>query len=141
MPRSSCVCWRLCRPAATHTTDSRETTAEQNASISVNMPEDLSLSAVVLLGFLLLACQQVLTMEPQDVQEKQVSQAKRRLSLQSTGEPSAAAHPTGSTSAAAPGSAGVLISNWTFFFLIVREKLMRRQISHEQSEVCEASVL
>lgn len=103
------------------------------------MPEDLSLSAVVLLGFLLLACQQVLTMEPQDVQEKQVSQAKRRLSLQSTGEPSAAAHPTGSTSAAAPGSAGVLTSNWTFF-LIVREKLMRRQISHEQSEVCEASV-
>ncbi|KAM8741079.1 stanniocalcin-2-like isoform 1-T2 [Acanthopagrus schlegelii] len=50
------------------------------------MPEDLSRSAVVLVGFLLLACQQVLTMEPHDVQEKQVSQTKRRLSLQSTAE-------------------------------------------------------
>lgn len=54
------------------------------------MPEDLSRSAVVLVGFLLLACQQVLTMEPHDVQEKQVSQTKRRLSLQSTGEHTAA---------------------------------------------------
>lgn len=40
-----------------------------------------------LLFLLLLACQQVLTADPHDVQEKQVSQTKRRLSLQSTGEP------------------------------------------------------
>ena len=44
------------------------------------------LSALFLVFFLPLACQQVLTMEPHDVQEKQLSQAKRRLSLQSTGE-------------------------------------------------------
>uniref|UniRef100_UPI0037E96CCA uncharacterized protein n=1 Tax=Semicossyphus pulcher TaxID=241346 RepID=UPI0037E96CCA len=36
--------------------------------------------------FLLLACQQVLTMDSHDVQEKQVNQAKRRLSLQSTAD-------------------------------------------------------
>lgn len=36
--------------------------------------------------FLLLACLQVLTMDLHDAQEKQVSQAKRRLSLQSTAE-------------------------------------------------------
>ncbi|KAI4814624.1 hypothetical protein KUCAC02_003812 [Chaenocephalus aceratus] len=35
---------------------------------------------------LLLACQQVLTMEQHDIQEKQLSQAKRRLSPQSTAE-------------------------------------------------------
>lgn len=46
-----------------------------------------NVSAVFLVFFLLLrACQQVLTMDPHDVQEKQGSQVKRRLSLQSTGE-------------------------------------------------------
>lgn len=36
--------------------------------------------------FALWACQQVMTMDPHDVLEKQVSQVKRRLSPQSTGE-------------------------------------------------------
>ncbi|KAG8008052.1 Stanniocalcin-2 [Nibea albiflora] len=48
------------------------------------MPANLSKECLVL--FLLLACQQVLNVDPYDVQEKQVSQAKRRLSLQSTAE-------------------------------------------------------
>lgn len=43
-------------------------------------------SAVFSVLSLLLACQQVLAVDPHDVQEKQVSQAKRRLSLQSTAE-------------------------------------------------------
>lgn len=51
---------------------------------SSDMP--VNLSALVFVLFLLLACQQVLTVDPHDVQEKQASQAKRRLSLQSTGE-------------------------------------------------------
>ncbi|KAM3601621.1 uncharacterized protein V6R79_015777 [Siganus canaliculatus] len=46
------------------------------------MASDLSTVGV----FLLLACQQVLTVDPHDVQEKQASPAKRRLSLQSTAE-------------------------------------------------------
>ncbi|TKS82800.1 Stanniocalcin-2 [Collichthys lucidus] len=45
-----------------------------------------NLSKECLLLFLLLACQQVLNVDPYDLQEKQVSQAKRRLSLQSTAE-------------------------------------------------------
>ncbi|XP_054873416.1 stanniocalcin-2-like [Amphiprion ocellaris] len=36
--------------------------------------------------FLLLACHQVLSVDPHDVQEKQVSQVKRRLSPQSAAE-------------------------------------------------------
>uniref|UniRef100_A0A8D2ZN35 Stanniocalcin n=1 Tax=Scophthalmus maximus TaxID=52904 RepID=A0A8D2ZN35_SCOMX len=46
----------------------------------------VNLSALHFVVVLLLACQQVPTVEPHDVQEKQVSQAKRRLSPQSTVE-------------------------------------------------------
>ncbi|XP_029303863.1 uncharacterized protein LOC115018787 [Cottoperca gobio] len=45
-----------------------------------------NLPAVCFVFFLLLACQQVLTMDLHNVQEKLASQAKRRLSLQSTAE-------------------------------------------------------
>ena len=46
-----------------------------------------NLSAVFFVFFLPLACQQVLAVDHlHDAQEKQVSQAKKRLSLQSTGE-------------------------------------------------------
>ncbi|XP_035522726.1 uncharacterized protein LOC118331762 [Morone saxatilis] len=49
-----------------------------------SMPANLS--AVFCVFFVLLACQQVRIVDPHDVQEKQVSQAKRRLSLQSTAD-------------------------------------------------------
>ncbi|XP_069001743.1 stanniocalcin-2-like [Embiotoca jacksoni] len=46
----------------------------------------VNLSAVFAVFFLLLVCHQVLTIDPHDVQEKQVTQVKRRLSPQSTAE-------------------------------------------------------
>ncbi|GAA6218342.1 uncharacterized protein LOC108893181 [Lates japonicus] len=46
----------------------------------------VNLSAVFCVFSLFLACHQVLPVDPHDVQEKQVSQPKRRLSLQSTVE-------------------------------------------------------
>ncbi|XP_071361896.1 uncharacterized protein [Trachinotus anak] len=79
-PRS---CWEVetrlqgYTPAANRT----ETTELRFAS---DMPANLS--ALVFVFFLLLACQQVLTVDPHDVQEKPASPAKRRLSLQSTVE-------------------------------------------------------
>nr|XP_019952650.1 PREDICTED: uncharacterized protein LOC109635736 [Paralichthys olivaceus] len=53
------------------------------AQVVSDMPVNL---VRVLLLLLLLACQQLLTLDPQDVLEKHASQAKRRLSLQSTVE-------------------------------------------------------
>lgn len=51
--------------------------------LDLNPSMPVNLSAPILL---LLACHQVLTVDPQDVQEKQVNQVKRRLSVQSTCE-------------------------------------------------------
>ncbi|AWO99912.1 stanniocalcin 2 [Scophthalmus maximus] len=63
----------------------RAATEHQTSAQSVSdMP--VNLSALHFVVVLLLACQQVPTVEPHDVQEKQVSQAKRRLSPQSTVE-------------------------------------------------------
>ncbi|XP_040006971.1 uncharacterized protein LOC120802862 [Xiphias gladius] len=59
---------------------SRHTQLPSVSDMPVNLP------AWFFVFSLLLACQQVLTVDPHDVQEKQASQAKRRLSLQSTAE-------------------------------------------------------
>uniref|UniRef100_A0A3B4Y105 Stanniocalcin n=1 Tax=Seriola lalandi dorsalis TaxID=1841481 RepID=A0A3B4Y105_SERLL len=64
--------------------DRREESALSSNSLVSDMP--VNLSALVFVFFLLVACQQVLTVDPHDAQEKQASQAKRRLSLQSTVE-------------------------------------------------------
>ncbi|XP_069366365.1 uncharacterized protein [Paralichthys olivaceus] len=58
-------------------------TPYMQAQVVSDMPVNL---VRVLLLLLLLACQQLLTLDPQDVLEKHASQAKRRLSLQSTVE-------------------------------------------------------
>ncbi|XP_023252844.1 uncharacterized protein LOC111647470 [Seriola lalandi dorsalis] len=62
--------------------------ANQTENTELQLVSDMpvNLSALVFVFFLLVACQQVLTVDPHDAQEKQASQAKRRLSLQSTVE-------------------------------------------------------
>ncbi|XP_044079550.1 stanniocalcin-2-like [Siniperca chuatsi] len=60
-----------------------KTPINRNTKLRLVSVMPANLSAVF---FLLLACQQVLTVDPHDVQERQVSQTKRRLSLQSTAE-------------------------------------------------------
>ncbi|XP_051258162.1 stanniocalcin-2 [Dicentrarchus labrax] len=71
-----------CNSAPCEQTEPQEAPASASGPKTPCMPANLS--AVFCVFFVLLA--QVLTVDPHDVQEKQVSQAKRRLSLQSTAE-------------------------------------------------------
>ncbi|XP_070700177.1 stanniocalcin-2-like [Pempheris klunzingeri] len=74
-----------CNSAPSEQTEPQEAPSASGPKTPLwSMPANFS--AAFWVFFLLLARQQVLTTDPHDVQEKQVSQAKRRLSLQSTAE-------------------------------------------------------
>uniref|UniRef100_A0A3B4YVZ0 Stanniocalcin n=1 Tax=Stegastes partitus TaxID=144197 RepID=A0A3B4YVZ0_9TELE len=63
-----------------------ESSSSSNSRCSDAAPRSMSVNCAFLVFFLLLGCHQVLCVDPHDVQEKQVSQVKRRLSLQSAAE-------------------------------------------------------
>ncbi|XP_008297062.1 biorientation of chromosomes in cell division protein 1 [Stegastes partitus] len=63
-----------------------QTESQETPSASGPKTPCMSVNCAFLVFFLLLGCHQVLCVDPHDVQEKQVSQVKRRLSLQSAAE-------------------------------------------------------
>ncbi|XP_028277971.1 biorientation of chromosomes in cell division protein 1 [Parambassis ranga] len=69
--------------APSEQTEAQEPLTGSGPKTPLNLSMPVNLSAPILL---LLACHQVLTVDPLDVQEKQVNQVKRRLSVQSTSE-------------------------------------------------------
>ncbi|XP_035035085.1 uncharacterized protein LOC118122476 [Hippoglossus stenolepis] len=63
-----------------------KTPTHRTKHMQTQLVSDMPVNLVRVFLLLLLVCQQLLTVDPQDVLEKHASQAKRRLSLQSTAE-------------------------------------------------------
>nr|XP_033955100.1 uncharacterized protein LOC117458617 [Pseudochaenichthys georgianus] len=74
-----------CNSATSEQTELQEAPPASGPKTPLRLAE-LNMANFPAVFLLLLACRQVLTMEQHDIQEKQLSQAKRRLSPQSTAE-------------------------------------------------------